>query len=285
MRNFREAAASLHMSQPPLSRAIQQLEERLSTRLFDRDTRSVRLTEAGEILVPQARQILLLLDQAEASLGSGGKTSSLRLGVTTALEPSRFEASFALLRPSFPALSTYSASSPKLVSMVKSGKLDAALIALPVATGGLHVERIGEEAIVVALKTSHRLARLRRPISLKELAGDPIYGFQRSRQPEFFDYWRRTFIDKGFAPRVVEEPVDHHVLLAGVAAGEASAFLPGSFQALRRTGVVYKRLVEGDAMATGIGLATAADRRDLSERLLAQFQKSWVQAHPRDAGS
>ena len=62
--SFRQAAQVLHLSQPPLSRAIRALEERLGTRLFERDTRAVALTEAGQRLLPRARRILRLLKEA-----------------------------------------------------------------------------------------------------------------------------------------------------------------------------------------------------------------------------
>ncbi len=77
--SFRQAAETLHLSQPPLSRAIRELEERLGTRLFDRNTRGVTLTVAGEKLLPYARSIAKLLREAEAALTIGGLPPDLRL--------------------------------------------------------------------------------------------------------------------------------------------------------------------------------------------------------------
>src|SRR5687767_15188384 len=84
---FRQAAETLHLSQPPLSRAIRTLEERLGTRLFERDTRSVTLTVAGRKLLPRARRIMRLIRDAEHALAIGVEPRRLRLGLTTAVEP------------------------------------------------------------------------------------------------------------------------------------------------------------------------------------------------------
>src|SRR5689334_321865 len=87
---FRQAAERLHLSQPPLSRAIRELEERLGTRLFDRNTKGVTLTAAGEKLVPYARKVAKLLREAENAIASEGVPANLRVGVTSAVEPAWF---------------------------------------------------------------------------------------------------------------------------------------------------------------------------------------------------
>ena len=78
--SFRQAAEVLHMSQPPLSRAVRQMEARLGTPLFERNTQRVVLTPAGQRLLPYARRILQLIAQAQdavaahtAALGDSGR--------------------------------------------------------------------------------------------------------------------------------------------------------------------------------------------------------------------
>lgn len=80
--------------------------------------------------------------------------------------------------------------------------------------------------------------------------------FERARQPAFYDHCQQVFSRHGFAAPKLREPADHHVLLAEVASGRGMALLPRSFTALRRPGVVYRALAEGEALAVGIGLAT-----------------------------
>src|SRR5690348_12801713 len=88
--SFRQAADTLHLSQPPLSRAIRELEERLGVRLFNRHTQGVSLTEAGSKLLPYARAVADLLRDAEATLSTEGLPPALRLGLTSAVEPAWF---------------------------------------------------------------------------------------------------------------------------------------------------------------------------------------------------
>jgi DNA-binding transcriptional LysR family regulator len=67
--HFGRAADRLHMAQPPLSRTIQQLERELGTRLFDRNTRSVRLTASGRALVGAARDVMDAVRRGSGEVG------------------------------------------------------------------------------------------------------------------------------------------------------------------------------------------------------------------------
>lgn len=262
--SFRQAAERLHMSQPSLSRAIRQLEDRLGTPLFFRDTHTVRLTPAGERLLPHARRIVRLLEQAQASVAAPALPARLRLGLTTAVEPPWFRGMVGRIASCgrFDAVLTTSDSSPRLVRQLRARRLDAAFIALPTETEGLSVTILDRQAMMVAMSTAHPLAR-RRSVSLRELGDTTMYAFERARQPAFFDHCHAVFRRHGYAPRTLREPEDHHVLLAGVANGEACALLPRSFMSLKRTGVCYRPLKEGDELAVSIGLAAHPDRAEL----------------------
>jgi len=269
--SFRQAAEALHLSQPPLSRAIRELEARLGTPLFERDTQAVALTDAGRTLLPFARRIERLLDDAEAALASAHPPlgERLRIGLTTAIETSALHRLMAPVEAAYPGVVVAATdSSPRLVRQVLGGRLDAAFVALPVAAPGVDLHPLATQALVVALSATHPLARRRR-LALADLGAEPVFRFERRRQPLFHDHCQRVFDAHGFAPRFVREPEDHHVLLAEVAAGRALALLPSSFTALRRTGVAYRPLAEGEALAVGIGLATASDRPELGESLEA----------------
>lgn len=272
--SFRQAAQMLHMSQPPLSRAIRELEERIGTRLFERDTRAVSLTEAGRGLLPRAQHILRLLNEAESALAADADSTVMRLGLTSAVEPPWFAGLAGRIAAARPSLSvqTVSASSPKLVRQLRAQRLDAAFIALPTETDGLDVLEIERYAMCMALPAAHRLARKRR-LRLSDLEGDALFWFERARQPAFFDLSQRVFAKHGFAPQTVREPLDHHVLLAEVAAGRGLGMVPDSFRSLRRRGVVYRPLQEGDELSVGIGLALLPGQPD-SRKLLLSMARS-----------
>lgn len=279
--NFRQAAQQLHMTQPPLSRAIRQLEERLGARLFERDTHGVTLTEAGRTLLPQAHNILSLLAAAAASLQQDHAPVRLRLGLTSSVEAGLFRPFLSALEAQLPGtrLDLTAAPSPRLIAAVRRGQLDAAVIALPSATPELAVTLLRSEAMLLALPAGHRLAR-KRTLALADLAHEAVYWFERARQPAFFDHCQQVFQRHGFAPRFLREPHDHHVLLGEVAAGKGVALLAASFRALRLAGVVYRPLAQGEELAVGIGLAWPAQARHPHLPLLRQLAASKLAVAP-----
>ncbi|SOZ40020.1 LysR family transcriptional regulator [Cupriavidus neocaledonicus] len=276
--SFRQAAETLHLSQPPLSRAIRELEERLGTRLFDRNTKGVTLTTAGEKLLPYARKIAKLLRDAEAALVTPGLPVSLRLGLTSAVEPVWFSGLAHRVQAAHPGtvVSTFSDTSPRLIRQLRAGKLDAAFIALPTNADGLDVQEFDRLPMIVAIPSTHHLAK-RRTVGLADLAREKVLWFERARQPAFYDHCQRVFSRHGFAPSKLREPADHHVLLGDVANGRGIALLPESFSALKRAGVAYRSLVEGEELSVGIGLASPADRPGVREMLAAA---TVVNRHP-----
>jgi DNA-binding transcriptional LysR family regulator len=277
--SFRQAAETLHLSQPPLSRAIRELEERLGARLFDRSTQGVSLTDAGRKLLPYARSVGRLLREAEASLAPAGMPQSLRLGLTSAVEPTWFGGLAERIQARHPdtAVSVVVDTSPRLVRQLRAGRLAAAFIALPTEASGLDVMELDRVPMMVAMPSCHGLAR-RRTVRLADLAAEVIFWFERARQPAFYDHCQRVFAHHGFAPRKVKEPTDHHVLLADVAGGRGIALLPKSFAGLRRSGVSYRALVEGEELAVGIGLATPRNKEVLRDFLVAGLGTSRVRA-------
>ena len=254
--NFRQAAEQLHMTQPPLSRAIRLLEDRLGARLFERDTQGVALTQAGRTLLPQALHILDLLDAAQASLQRDAAPARLRLGLTSSVEAGLFRPLLAALEAQLGnvRLELTAAPSPRLVASVRKGQLDAALLALPSATFDLAMQPLPRQPMMLALPAGHRLAK-KRKLGLADISQESVYWFERARQPAFFDHCQQVFRRHGFAPAFLREAVDHHVLLGDVAAGKGMALLVDSFRALRLAGVAYRPLAEGEELAAGIGLA------------------------------
>jgi DNA-binding transcriptional LysR family regulator len=191
----------------------------------------------------------------------------LRIGVTSAVESQWFQKVAQAMEAQGVEPVVTSDTSPRLVRQLSRGRLDAAFIALPTLAPGLEVDVLEKQPLIAALPSDHRLAR-RRTVTLGDLASDALFWFRRARQPAFFDHCRAVFERHGFAPTLLEEPEDHHVLLAAVASGRGVSLLPASFAAIRRDGVIYKPLRESAELYVGIGLATSADRSDVRQFVL-----------------
>lgn len=257
--NFRRAAERLSITQPPLTRQIQALEETVGAQLFDRDRGGVRLTSVGQLLLEEAHQLLgdadALVERVTAR--AAAQRPELRLGITTVLDPELFAWLEPALQAREPTLRIVRKRqySQQSVADLRRGALDAALIGLPSETGELTVERLFSDPLVAALPAGHAL-RNRRRISLLELADDALFWPLRRVNPAYFDHYQLQFRALGFEPQRLPEPADHHVLLGLIAAGEGVALIPASLKSIARNGVIYRELREQADLRIEVALAS-----------------------------
>jgi DNA-binding transcriptional LysR family regulator len=161
--NFSRAAKRLQMAQPPLSVAIRKLEQEIGTSLFIRNSREVKLTEAGRALLPGARSTLAEADAAltAARRAGAGELGSLRIGYNWS---ARFDTlprlgrAFQQHRPDVELL-TEEMRPNRMSVALRSGAIDVALALFPEISGELSYRRIRRERVVAVLSSSHPLAR------------------------------------------------------------------------------------------------------------------------------
>ncbi|MEG0101935.1 MAG: LysR family transcriptional regulator [Citrobacter sp.] len=253
--NMSRAAQRLFMSQPPLSRHIRQLEDRLGVILFVRHTKGLTLADEGARVLEIIRPLLAQQDETYAALSKLGQTGtqSLRFGLTTAFEQGVFAALESQLNTRVQKPHIVRHSSPELARQVRRGKLDAALVALPLETTGLSVTSVGwQESMIAALPAIWPEAALS-SLSLTALNHRLLFWFKRERNPAFFDYTRHIFCRAGYSPACIEEPLEHDVLLARIAQGDGLSLLPASFSAIQRQGVIFLPLTDTElCISTGL---------------------------------
>ena len=259
--NFGRAALRLHISQPPLSRQIQQLEAQLGVALFLRGKSGVTLTEAGLAFLPEVRLSLRQVDKAIAVARAATATEGGQfvLGYTTVFDRSAIPDVVDSLQQRFPEWRIVSKGrhSTRLVRDIKNGMMDAAFIGLHTHTEGLTVETVMEEPLVVALPTAHPLAKKRR-LGFDDLRNETLFWFERRLNPGFYDHCQAFFNQIDFKPKMAPEPPDHHILLGLIAQGQGFGLLPASLQKVKRQGVSFRALKEGDnKLSMGIALAYA----------------------------
>ncbi len=169
---FRRAAEHCHVSQPALSAQIQQLEEVLGVKLFERDKRRVMLTEAGQELVARARRVLTEAGDilSAASRLADPFSGNLLLGVIPTLAPYVLPEVIPALTKHYPRLKLRlrEEKTELLVRGLEEGRLDAALLALVPELGELEHTVIAEDPFVVAMPLTHPLAK-KKQVQLREL--------------------------------------------------------------------------------------------------------------------
>jgi DNA-binding transcriptional LysR family regulator len=200
--SFARAAQRLHIVQPAASQQIRRLERELGVQLFDRTSRYVRLTAAGERLLPEARNVLSAVERtrhvaAEIVAGTDG---ILRLGTSQGLGDRLDEVLSELARDA-PALQVrlVAASAAERIAQVRSGGLDAAFVRNATAVAGVELLPMWGEPLAVALPATHCLAA--EPIvHLPQLRDLPLRLIPREDNAAFHDLIIRACVDAGFDP-------------------------------------------------------------------------------------
>lgn len=241
--SFRKAAIRLHISQPPLSVAIRKLEQVVGTPLFERTKRYVKLTLAGEALLPEARRAI---DQARLAISVArhageGRTGTIRLSFVPTAGLDIVPMLVRACRRSFPTVNLILSadSSVGQVEKLRRGETDAAVLVLPpeeIKHFAVHV--IGRDELVLAVPASHALAGRRR-VRLQELAGEPFFSFALSRGPGYAGTIISACQEAGFFPRIVQEADEMQSLLALVAGGGGVALVPRSMQRISMDDMVF----------------------------------------------
>lgn len=178
LRSFRRAAELCGVSQPALSSQLAGLEEGIGTRLFERDRRRVLPTPAGAQIVDRLRRLLVeaddLVDAARPL--ADPMTGALRLGILPTIAPYLLPDAVRGLRKGFPRLSLrwVEDRTAALVSALRAGDLDGAVVALESDVGGLEHAEIGRDEFVLAVPPGHVLSRSHGPVRAAELDGEPV---------------------------------------------------------------------------------------------------------------
>jgi LysR family hydrogen peroxide-inducible transcriptional activator len=177
LRHFGRAAEACHVSQPTLSTQVRKLEEELGVALVERAPRQVMLTAAGADIVDRARRVLAEVAQMRetARRTTDPEAGSVRLGLFPTLGPYLLPHVVPRLRERFPRLELLlvEEKTEVLVGMLRAGRLDAAVLALPMHEDWLHCEPLFEEPFMLAVPAGHALAK-RKELTLASLAHEHL---------------------------------------------------------------------------------------------------------------
>ncbi len=246
--SFTRAARKLHVSQPPLSFQIANLESELGARLFDRTSRSVELSEAGRALLPHALAVLERIAEARQDVRrvASGLEGWVKVGLAGShfLGPfPHFIRQFRERRPGIEVVLNEMKPADQLQAL-REGRVDLSISRTPVADGQLASHLLWREPVVAALPRDHRLSRRRR-IRLADLRNE-VFVFLRLDSSAFAQRLFDACVQSGFTPRIGQQVVEIPAAINLVAAGLGVALVPASLAGVRHDAVALCGL--GSAM-------------------------------------
>ncbi len=270
-RHFGRAAVRLGMGQPQLSRALQRLERLVGTRLLERTSREVAVTEAGQSLLADALRMLMIAEAAPAAArrAARGEAGRLILGFSGSCAYAFLPVAVEGFRRAYPdvELALQEMAADRLVEELREARLDIALMRRLGVPQGLAGALVFEEPMVAALPKAHRLASRAR-IKPAELADSPFVIFPRHNGTDFHRQVSQICAEAGFAPQVAQEVSPMHALIGLVGAGVGVAIVPESVRKLRFSGVVYRPL-EGVGAQSQVWAAWRGERLPAPARAFA----------------
>jgi DNA-binding transcriptional LysR family regulator len=250
--HFGRAAEQLHMSQPPLTQAVRKLEAQLGVQLFERSSRSVRLTAAGAALQAAARKLLAEAAAlpAEVRAVADGLAGRLRLAFVSTVGFGGLPLWLRTFREACPqvALALREATLDVQLHEFAAGSIDAGFVIHTPGQAPPGFERlsIGVEPLVLALPSSDE------PPSDAQCLAAPLVIFPREVAPSLYDAILTHHGGAGQGVTVGQEAIQMQTIVNLVSAAIGVAWVPASLQGLQRAGVVYRAMADAPEVETSL---------------------------------
>lgn len=270
--HFGRAAQRLHMTQPPLSQAIQALEHELEIELFSRTTRQIRLTAAGQLLQQQARQLCQQSEQLKPLLqrASKGETGLIRLDFVSIADYSILPETLLHFHQRYPEvqIELREATSDIQWRALDLQECDAGILLAPIPErlqASLNYRPLRHERLLLALPASWQISP--EQLNTAFLAQHALLIFPRKVAPALYDLIMQEFASAGLNPKLGQQAIQMQTIISLVAAGMGYAIVPESVANLGRQGVLYRNWI-GTQAKIELGIAW---RRDDQSPVLANF--------------
>jgi DNA-binding transcriptional LysR family regulator len=268
------AAARLHISQPPLTRQIKQLEAEVGAPLLVRTARGVEPTESGRLLFEEARNMLTLMERAgeKARLAAEGRLGRLDIGVfgSNMLGLPELLLAFRRAHPNVEVL-LHSLNKNDQIAALRERRINVGFTLLGLRRTDLTSRVIRREPLIVALSEGDPLAR-RKTLALRDLAERPLLMYASGPRPNLLDVVFDLFRREGVEPQTGRQVADSLIpVIVMVSAGYGVALVPEWSGRLDLPGVCYRPLRRSPQASLDLHVVY---RRDDKSPLLQAFLQS-----------
>lgn len=274
--NVTRAAERLHISQPPLSRQIQEFEAELDVKLLDRTGRHLRLTDAGRFAYEQAKQLIArITDMQDATrrierLGHRWLNIGFVPSTLYGLLPDVIRR-FRKGRPDV-EVGLLDLTTVEQAEALKSGRIDIGFGRLVVNDDAIVSEIVTDEPLVAVLPVNHRLAK-KTAVTLSALTAEHVILYPARPRPGYADQVIGHFRSRGLTVTSTREVSELQVALGLVAAGVGVTLVPRSVQRLRRGAVRYKVIADDGVTSPVVMMYRQGDQSLDITRLRGEVQR------------
>ncbi|MGH1426951.1 MAG: LysR family transcriptional regulator [Arenicella sp.] len=247
--NFHKASEYLHMSQPALSRAIQQLESRIGAELFERSSRNVQLTPAGKVFLENCSSISKQVDNLEkrVTLASIGEAGNIMIGYTGFSIAGVLPNIIKTYTNKYPGINLMldSIASNQQIDMLINKKLDFGFLTAPINDSALEYMPVQKDPLVVILHIDHPLAKLEK-VELGALVDEPFIMGTEEHEARYNAIMQSICLSEGFLPKVKHIAFNHEAVVGLVSANMGVALYPSCICHFLRSDVTTRPIVNAD---------------------------------------
>ena len=263
--NFRKAAKNLNMSQPPVTRHILNLEHHLKTKLFNRNSRSVKLTKDGTLFLTHASEIISRIEEATNTMvkSKNNLTGSITLGFVPSMASNILPLIANHLRNKLPHIKLIFKEymSYEQVPALNAGNLDIGLTRLPKDLKAFNYSRVVSEPYYLAVNENNKLSK-KDEISIYDLHDEDFIMYDAIIGKYSFELLSSLFLNSGVKPNYVQYVSQPNVFLGLVKASVGVALLASSSRENLPENVLFKKILLPEWVRADVYLATKKEPKN-----------------------
>ena len=276
--NVTRAAERLHVSQPPLTRQIRDLEAELGVELFVRTAKTIRLTKAGQVFLRESKAAMQRVEAAVTAVRAAaiGKASELHIGHAPSATADLLPAVLRLFHKALPAVQVtlHDMTANEILDGLREARLDAGFLVKPERKlpSGLVFHALRSHPMVVAVAPGHAFAK-RREVTVEEVLAEPLVAYSRQEYPNYHRLLARALGPRIRKRTLAEECDGGPSLIAAVESGKGVCVVPAFLATTAGKRLRLIALTPSPAPAV-VGLAFREGKSGLALRILTEAARS-----------